>query len=796
MKTMSSWRKIVLIVFTTIVLIRIGYIALRGEVDRMYYTSAQYDLSEATPVSCTDASQVFMSAEERLDSLELIFTDIPEDKVGNIVLQILADDELIYQTNISLSTLNNMEWKKIYVNAELDAEKTYKLVFIPTETCTQIPSLLEVKNGTSASEIQKSSNGEKILDGQFAVNYGYLSNPGLFDRAVMISLWIWLWLFIVGILVYSKKILESILGLVDCIKEQVKPQILVSVLEVIGCFIIIHCSGIIFQAPTQVVLYLISLIATVNFSTKCNCVFDIVESGWKKIVLFLAYIYAAFALVGQIIWIYPLTLKLTMPGFFVFVCTVLWFIPIINSIIYSLNTIRKSGFSEKYRLNKWQFVLISVCILIIPAIYNLIANNPGISSQDTVQCMITQAQHIRGSKDWHPPFYCMLLRFIESVWNSTYAVIFVQYFFWIYVCVELLLYLRKKEIKESYLLALTLFLGLNTANYIHINTIWKDIPYTLSAVWSLIILAKLLIDYDEYRKKWYVYLELIIALVGVSLYRQNGIVPFIMIGLSLVIVLHKNAKVWVAVAISITLFMLIKGPVYKHFEIQPIESSRKYIGLSQDILGVYYAGGEVSEDTLQMITVMTKYNNAEYQYIPTWSYQSGKLNVEMQEFIISYLDTFIKNPIIMARAIIAREDAAWNIFSGENAVLGCVNYYGTMDANGEWNLHYAARKYTSLYNITSATSDYTASSQWISALIWRSGLFTLLGFIAALFMFFVKSKGRYALILMPSIGHFISLLLSTGWSDFRYFWPLNLLNLVLIFMVFVITKSEGELASS
>ena len=189
------------------------------------------------------------------------------------------------------------------------------------------------------------------------------------------------------------------------------------------------------------------------------------------------------------------------------------------------------------------------------------------------------------------------------------------------------------------------------------------------------------------------------------------------------------------------------------------------------------------------------YNNAEYTYTPTWSYQSYALDVEASKFIINYIDTFIKNPILMCRAIIDREDAVWDIYAGQDSVLGCVNYTGTMDyAPGyeAWNEYYKPRHYVSLYTEAQAASAYTASSQWISAIEWRCGLFTLIGIISIIFLFFITKNWKYLLLYIPTIGHIMSLLLSTGWSDFRYFWPLNLLNIALFFLVLIITKKESE----
>lgn len=787
---MEQWKKITFIIATVLVVLRIGYIVC-GEVDKQYYTSTSYNLENASSITCQDASQTFISNQDRLNSLEFIFDNIADDKAGAVILYLYSDDVLIYQTNISLSNVNNKEWKKVYINAKISANKEYKIVFSVTEECTKVPDLLVVKN-LWASEIMASYNGSQTIDGQLAINYGYLQYPSTSDRLVISSLWILLWIAVYYSLCYFDSITKAINTGKNYILQQVKPQVLITTLEIFGCTIIINSSGIEFQKPTEVVLYIISLIAAVNYEKKSNYVKTLVDCIWKKGLIIALYFYAAFALVGQRIWIYPLTVKLTIAGLFVFLCTVAWFIPIVKSILYYLEKVCLDGFSTKHKLKTVQFVKLSIFILLAFASYNLFAYNPGISSPDTLSSMVSNAKHLHGMYDWHPAFYCMVLRVIEKIWDSTYAVIIVQYFFYIYVVIELLLYLRKKNVKDSILLAVTLFTGLNAGNYIHINTIWKDIPYTLSLLWAFVLIAKLSIDFEEYRYKWYIYFELVIALIGVCLYRKNGMVSFVIIAISTALVLRKNIRLVATVIISTILIFVIKGPLYNYFEI--VDSGRHgiYIGLGQDILGVYYAGGEVSESTLQMINVMTSHNNAEYSYNPTWSNQSYDLDVDTKDFIVNYIDTFIKNPVTMIRAVIDREDALWDIYAGEGTVLGCVNYTGTMDENSEWAENYPKRKYVSLYPIASTISSYTATSQWISAIEWRCGLFMLLGIIAVIFLILKNIKRKYLLIIAPAIGHIMSLLLSTGWSDFRYFWPMNLLNMAMILVIIVIINQKRQ----
>lgn len=786
---MEKWKKVLLVIITVVISIRIGYIAFRGEVDKEYYTSAEYDINDASSILCKDAVQIFSSEQDRLHSLELVFSNIADDKAGSVVLSIYSSEELIYKTNIVLANVNDLEWKKVFVNAEIVPKEEYKIMLSANEDCTRIPCLLVAKN-VCAPEIIKSCNGGGILDGQIAINYGYLRHPSVADRLVMISLWILLWIALYTGLYYLNPILSVLENGRNYLLQQVKPQILVTTLEIIGCTIILDSSGIEFQAPTKVILYSLSLISTINYRKKIKFMKFITDCSWKKVLIVLLYIYAAFALVGQRIWIYPLTKKFTIAGLFVFVCTVFWLILIVQSILYYLDRACTHSFSDRPKMRTGKFLIISVLILLVPAAYNLFANNPGISSPDTIKSMITNAQNLHGMYDWHPVFYCIVLRVIEEIWNSTYAVIIVQYFFWAYVVTELMLYLRKKGVKESILLAVALFTGFNTANFIHINTIWKDIPYTLSLFWVLIIVAKLSIDFEEYKYKWYIYLELIVAFTGMYLYRKNGMVTFIMIAIPLAWILRKNMKLLSALAISVVLIFTIKGPVYNYFEIADIGRHGMYIGLGQDILGVYYSKGEVSERTLQMINVMTDYNNAEYTYNPTWSNQSYNLDVEEKEFIFNYIDTFIRNPIIMFRAIINRVDALWDIYAGQDTILGCVNYTGTADGDATWKENYSVRKYVSLTPAAYAASSYTASSQWISAIQWRGGLFTFLGLSAGIFLLIKKGVEKHLLIVVPAIGHIMSLLLSTGWAEFRYFWPLNLLNMAVILFTIIIGKNE------
>lgn len=576
-------------------------------------------------------------------------------------------------------------------------------------------------------------------------------------------------------------------------------------LFLIACFselllagIILHYSKLELTRFTQLSILGISLFAVAGIERTIAHLKQILDSVLKKLLFILLVLYAAFALVGQRLFIFPLNMHVSFKSIVVFVCVSLWFCLVISSLLYWFDAATKKACNNtcasSKKISTPVFVCISIPFLLLPAIFHLIAFNPGISSPDTWVCMIQNAKNLGGMLDWHPAFYCIVLRVIQKTWDSTYAVVFVQYFFWLYVMIEFLLVLRKKEMPDRLLLGIALFAGVNAGNYVHLNTIWKDIPYALSLLWVLVLFFKLIIDEGFYRKKWFVYTELLLALIGVFFYRKNGFVPFVMCCVAMLLVFRKNRRIWSTFVFTLVCVFLIKGPIYSYFNVQSAGRFGMYIGLGQDILGVYYSGGEISDETLKLVYELTDNKPRENGYTPTYaSYAGYKVMVTPTQFVKSYVHTFFKNPVIMSRAIIARGDALWNIFDGDGAVLGCVNPAGDISNYSDQYKNWCYPKRVDLGAYTRLISMLTGLSvriQICNIIAWRCGVFLLLFLFSLLFLQLKRGIGKYWLLITPIFGQILSLLLSTGWADFRYFWPINLMSLCFIFFVIVIVNKQ------
>ena len=773
-----------------IVLIRIGYIFFRGEIDREYYTSAQYELTGAELVPCRNLTQFFRTDEKHLYALELCFQNIAEEAQSIVELRLYnPEDDLLYQTNITLAANDNGIWKKIIVNLEMRPGEEYRIVLTAQDDVEDIPDLFLSSEDSTDEAVASYADG-KLLKGNFAIEYGYLNAPDLIDKLVITSLWLILYAAVFVLLRWLNVITEWTEAIQNRLADQIGWNALLCGAEVVAAYVLINCSGIPLQPLTKALLYTISIMLALTYSSHRELVLKKLNTGAKKAGFAFLCLYTAFALTGQRIFIYPLDSRLTLEGLLIFVCTVCWSVPVVGSAFFWFDSLLPGRSIPEKRIGTLYFILLILAILLLPAIYNLIANNPGISDVDSYESFEKYAQNPYGMYNWHPLFYSLLLRQIQKLWNSTYAVILVHYLFWTYVLLELILYLRHKGLHDRTLILFAILFGFNASNILHLNTIWKDVPYTIAIVWLMLITAKLSIDYEIYLKKWYIYLELVAAMILVGLLRKNGIVPLTIVSASLLISLRKNIKLIAGIVISVLLIFYIKGPIYSRYQV--IEPGRRgiYIGLSQDILGSYYAGGEVSEDTSQMIAVITRYNTAEYDYNPTWAHQSYELDVEPMEFIHSYIDTFLKNPLLMTRAVIDREDCLWDVFEGRDAIVQNKNYTDTEDGDRRWNEFYSKRVFRSIYPMMLSATTYTAEAQWVDIITWRCGLLTLCGIISIVYLLIHFGIKRYILIITPMIGQIISLLLSTGWTDFRYFWPMNLMNLTLISIAIAVIKGE------
>lgn len=558
------------------------------------------------------------------------------------------------------------------------------------------------------------------------------------------------------------------------------------------CILWMFYSRINIQLPVKILGLVLSFFAMRDFEITLRYI-----QGQKRCRTFwiglpIVSFITAFTLVGNRGIIYPLDTSITFGRIVTLILVGIWSIPI---ILLFIRTYEKVGLYENKKEHYRSFIIICSVVIIVPACFALAAFNPGISSYDTNECLAIYAHNIKNMPNWHPPFYVLLLKLIITVWDSTYAVIIVQFVFWEFVVLELIAFLYRKNISDKMLLVFAVFWGVNTSNVLYLCTIWKDIPYGISLLWLTLIISKLVVDRKYYEGRRKIYIELVIALVLVCFMRQNGIVPYILSVLGLVIFYKKNRKLILSIATSLVLIFVIRGPLYSAIGVveTPETFGGKYIGLGQDILAAYYTGGDLSEEALEIVNVLTNNNRDSFGFNPYWANSSYALDVSMTEFVKIYFDTFIENPTVMIKEILCRNDCIWDVFEGEGARVNLINYLGHWDGNDNWNDYYPPNKYTAWSNFVSKDTTFTGESQLFSILFWRCGVYFLIGIYVFWSMQIKRVQKECYLVFVPYVAQILSLVLSTGWSDFRYYWPLNLMIVAILFLGIVAKNDYGEL---
>lgn len=531
---------------------------------------------------------------------------------------------------------------------------------------------------------------------------------------------------------------------------------------------------------TYAVLYAVSFCSAMGFKKNISVVLE--EKGKiRRVCLILWFLGVAFSVVGNYLFVYPINNPITLKKICLFFVALVWIVPDAAMLLSKLmGMCSKDG---KDKISSKKIFLLGMAIMMLPVIFYLIAYNPCIGSSDTVYTMLNA--HVIGKQpldDWTSPLYILITKFALIIWDSPYCMVLMQFLFFSLVFADGICYLYERGLPFKTSIGLFLLVGFNPANILQLITIWKDIPYGTALLWMCVLLYKFLTKPEYFAKKWWFYIAIVLDLTLIVLVRLNGIVPFVFAIIALVIAGRKNKKIYLSVLATIGLVMLIQGPLYSSLGIYHWTTGGKYLGLSQDILGAYYAGGTVTEDTEEMIEELTFNEKDSYAYYP---YNMGNLSFEMDMpmsgFIRNYLSTFIQNPRLVLNSALCRMDVLYNIFPGKDSYGKLVNYVESCDYSDEWKAIYPARTENVLTKLLNEKGEFEIKISLIEMLAWRIGfyLWIVLG-IVWIVMGRDKKEKRKLLSLAPWLGQIISLLLSTGWADYRYYWPVYVMSVYLI----------------
>jgi hypothetical protein len=571
-----------------------------------------------------------------------------------------------------------------------------------------------------------------------------------------------------------------------------KGTVLFTFVSMFLCFYQIFNIGMEFGTLDKTLLLILTIVSALNFKYNYEYLKSRVllkKSGYI-LVLSLCF-YAAFALSGSYLL---LNASISINTFIEFLLVFIWIAPIVLlalSVILKISD-KKTDRVEITKKDAGRVFWISFFVVMLVGLIYVFIYNPAISSYDTVT-QFNQALGLEPLVNWHTPFHTLIIRLLLSIYNHPTFVVLIQCLFFAFVVASGFKFLYSIGLSRIMAISFVVIFAFSPNNAIHLVTIWKDIPYAASLLWATILIAKLLFkeaDNNKVLNYKFIFLQSSICMILILLLRQNGIVPFLTFAISILVISKLNKHAILAVTTSLAFIIIFLIPVSSVLKIQPGPIGGKYIGLGQDMIGVEKYGGILSYNAKVYVDILTDVPN--YTYNPTFATSTYLLDVSYTDFIKAYLNTYLNNPLKMTKAILNRTNLFWDFTTGKDAVVGTVAYVGTMDEmpDMEWS-GIAPKRVESNRLLTEFLSLLVSISVrtpfvWF---FWRIGLFTFLMLVSVVIIL-IKRQYSLLFILMPILGQIVSLILSTGWSDYRYFWSIALVSI--FFLIVTILKLRRD----
>lgn len=564
------------------------------------------------------------------------------------------------------------------------------------------------------------------------------------------------------------------------------------------------------QFPGQItrkirfICYALCLLSLYKRETVSEGLSEIFDRFWKKILQAVLEIYAVLSVTGVYFLKTTYAYEVEYNGLLYFVMSFCWVCPVIQyCIVYLIRWSDTIVFSDQKARLSTRWILMG--IMMVPCILFLIAFNPAITTIDSVTCLSMADSLWKPDTiiiNWHPPFYALFLALLLKICASISFLIVVQQICFATVFVDGILFLYQCGYSRKMLGIFYIFIAFGISNLIQLTTLWKDIPYMISLMWLTLLLMKFVMRNSTYKSNPGWYIQFVTAVIFTGFFRQNGILPALAIIVIFPIAAKFSKKAVCSSAACILLIMAINGPLYKSMNVESAPQLM-FASLANDIMNSYYEGKTVSDEAMGVINRITNNDPDGFGYFPhvVNCNPDEPQGYSVAEFLGIYCENFFRNPKETIMAVAARNTVIWSIAKPYDEGASLVNNLGECN---ELSL-YPRRIPNRLTHILTDLCNRIAESKIIYLFIWRTGIYNLL-IIMMILLSLCSPKKQKLFHMMPYIpiaANVMALFISSGWSDYRYYWPSMSIGLFLLFFFLfafrrdvavscVRAESEGE----
>ncbi|MBO4701544.1 MAG: hypothetical protein J5625_02645 [Lachnospiraceae bacterium] len=574
--------------------------------------------------------------------------------------------------------------------------------------------------------------------------------------------------------------------------EEIKIPTIFSIFATFCCFLSMTPMRSDAGLTVCVLLYILSYVSARLIVKTYKHSLTFIDTVWKKILTVVFFIYFNISIYGMVYLESNGLDGFKLPKAVYPLVSLVWVTPLFFGLLYVVSKLmsapKKNGTGLSIKVQ-----IIAFLLLMLNYGIWLYAFNPCISSVDS-GVLYNQAHQMMTVPmiNWHPPFYAIVLSFLLKICDSATFLVILQCIAFSVLIVRMTDYLLRSGCNRFIGIMLYLLWGFSFNNVIQMITLWKDIPYMISLTWLTFLLARFIKEKCNVSKSWYI--RFVIAMALTALFRQNGILPAVAVAVFICVlgIIKKKYFALVSVAAFLAIIIIIEGPVYKFYKVES-RSGLKYFALANDIVGTYYLVDDPSDDVVEMVNEITENDPENFGYNSYYTtYNRNALGeYSVPGFLSVYVKTFFRHPKELTLQFMRRNSVLWSIIKPEEEFAVCTNYKRDHHSD-EYTYSYPKRVPNNLTELFSKITDYLTDNSLVYLLAWRTGIYTIV-LIAVYLYAFCKKKPLSVLIYFPIVFNVLGLYAASGWSDYRYSWPIEVTALFIIpFMNCYLNESKTD----
>ena len=498
-------------------------------------------------------------------------------------------------------------------------------------------------------------------------------------------------------------------------------------------------------------------------------------------------------------------LALLVFGVFVFwVATLIRFVIFVAKLVVEKNMIFAYENDNKYNIRKVWLVLFLIVFttgLIMSIIYY-----PGhITPDNATNYYCATCFGEKGTvTDIHSMLYILCTRVLMIVTRNYYIITFLLLLAFSATWASFFSYLYKKGLKVSVVIIITICWISFPFNLFMLICSWKDNPFAVCLLLLTYMLSKICLE-SAYGDNWLDLIVLFLSLLGVALFRSNGLVIYCAVFIAILFLwLQKKIKmrIFATVLLAGAVIVIFKGPVLKALGVEKIPESYNAIPFMDGIMENLYFKTTLEGDALTFIDEYFYESDLDRVDNFTFSTYSGPRILKKDEGAFeaakkAYMWCLIKHPQTTIRARMERTYNLWGVFNNRGYRQD-YNYLNELpDYNIEGGRHVPIWKHPEkLAGARNVFGRWLYDDESVLGVIWhflsRCGLHLFLWMIC-LYELIKNNKIKYMLVILPGIVNVVALMIGCCYTDCRYFYPMFLISVPFYFVLALVFNEKYEI---